>query len=165
MTLSPEELGERRALNIALALDITNATLRNGLRAADLDDILIGVHTICQHHSVDPPIIRLAEVAFQLKYGNNIRQLRLGAALGAALIIDSKTESVISSLHNDKPAPWRLKPAEWSKFLTFLLTRAEDFLDLQDENFGRSTAGIFYENVEINRRKPEDIFYNLTAQE
>ncbi|MDO6520722.1 hypothetical protein Q4578_03950 [Shimia thalassica] len=156
--MTPYELSENRFFAIADLLSITNAQLRNGLIAAELPDLLSGVHSMAHHRRIEGGPARYAEVAFKLRVfpGTSLQQYRIGAAVAGALISDHE---IAYRLDNPSdPAPWEAQRKLWTQFLNFQLKLAEDYLDLTYENFGRDASGLFIENVTLNRHK-EDVNY------
>ena len=157
--MTKDHHAEAQHVSIVAALSRTGATLRNGMVAANLPDLLEGVRSMVSHIRIEGGAVRQAEVAFRLRTSGNLQQFRIGAALAAALITDREIGPHLVTQKN-APAPWDTHPDQWGNFLSFIMRRAEDFLDLQFDNFGRSTAGPYLENIEINRRKEDSIYFD-----
>ncbi|MDP2495484.1 hypothetical protein Q8W25_15750 [Shimia thalassica] len=156
--MTPYQQSENRFFTIVDLLSITNAQLRNGLIAAELPDLLKGVHSMAHHRRIEGGPARYAEVAFKLRTfpGTSLHQYRIGAAVAGALISDHE---IAYRLDNPSdPAPWEAQRELWAKFLNFQFRLAEDYLDLTFDNFGRDASGLFIENIALNRRK-EDVIY------
>ncbi|PYG31733.1 hypothetical protein C8N36_104153 [Pelagimonas varians] len=158
--MTPEEIAERQFISIASALDVTQATIRAGMVASSLPDLLCGVRDMTRHWKIDGGVDRHVEIAWQLRSSGNIRQFRLGATIAANLMCDPEIKPFL--IASDKPPPWATHTEQWRKFLTFQFKVAEDFLDIHSDRYVAghprpyAHAGNFNENVALNRRKPTD---------
>lgn len=158
--MTPEARSEHRFHAILNLLETTGATLRNGLKAADLNDLMSGVHQMAHHRNIEGGPARYAEVAFKFRAMKSVQQVRIGAALAATLISDKNIVRYLDQYSPDQPPIWDTYRPEWTGFINFTLRIAEDFLDLQFDNFNRDTSGMFIENIELNTRKPDANYYH-----
>ncbi len=155
-----DKISDQRFMVIYDALNFTKATIRNGLVAVDLPDLIRGVEHMCFHQNIetDNPV-RHAEISFKFRSFGSYQQARIGGALAAALITD---KSICAILDDPKqPLPWEMDIEKWRKFLSFTMSIAEDFIDLDTEiaSLGkRSNAGNFVENYTDNRRRFDDVY-------
>jgi len=155
-----KDRSERQFISICNALEITRATLTNGITAASLPDLLNGVYHMTRHTQIEGGADRHVEVAFRLRSFGSVRQCRLGASVAANLMCDPEIAPWLTQ--NDLPPPWVTHTDAWRGLLTFQLRTAETFMDLDEQSYSfllgkpSSHAGNFNETVALNRRKETD---------
>ncbi len=163
--MTPEQRSEIQFMSICDALGRTQATLRNGLVAASLPDLLNGVYHMTRHTRIDGGADRHVEVAFKLRSFGSVHQCRIGATVAAQLMTDAELSPWLTQ--SSKPPPWHTHTAVWKAFLTFQLQLAEDFIALHEQSYAVLTGrpspwpSNYIENIELNRRKFNDKYNSL----